>query len=47
MENLRSIVDVRHTTIAKEYGKFVSKSTFASQKIFSKKLILFAKLKKC
>ena len=39
MENLRRKVKVRLVNNAKDYKKYVSKPSFVSQKIFSKKFV--------
>lgn len=45
MENLRSTVDVRLATIAKDYQKLISKSFFSSKKIYGKHLTAIYKIK--
>ena len=45
MENLRKRVDVKLINNDKDYVKSVSKTTFASQKIFSKNLVAIHKIK--
>ena len=44
MENLRKRTKVRLVNNAKDYKKYVSRPSFASQKIFNEILLLFIEL---
>ena len=45
IENLRKRVNVRLVRYAKKYKKWVSRSTFVSQKIFNKNLVAIHEIK--
>ena len=45
MENLRKRIDVKLVNNAKDYKKYVTKSSFVSQKFFSKDLVAIHEIK--
>ena len=45
MENLRKRIDVKLVNNAKDYKKYVTKSSFVSQKLFSKDLVAIHDIK--
>ena len=47
MENLRKRIRVRLVNNSKDYKKYVSRTNFVSEKILSKNLLLFVRLKQC